>query len=51
LAAENGGGMNVTASRDVASLWETFKVRCPTTACAGVRVIIHRKTNIKSSFN
>uniref|UniRef100_A0A2N9EP72 Uncharacterized protein n=1 Tax=Fagus sylvatica TaxID=28930 RepID=A0A2N9EP72_FAGSY len=26
LAAENGGGMNVTASRDVASLWETFKL-------------------------
>ncbi|CAN1216287.1 hypothetical protein LINPERPRIM_LOCUS555, partial [Linum perenne] len=28
VSAENGGGMDVTVSRDSASAWETFRVRC-----------------------
>ena len=28
VSAENGGGTGVTVSRDVASSWETFRVRC-----------------------
>lgn len=31
VSAENGGGMDVTVSRDVSSSWESFKVRCPIT--------------------
>lgn len=27
ISAENGGGMKVTVDRDVASSWETFRVR------------------------
>ena len=30
VCAENGGGMGVTVDRDVASSWETFRVRCLT---------------------
>lgn len=30
VAADNGGGMNVTVDRDVASSWETFRVSCRT---------------------
>lgn len=28
VSAENGGGAGVTVNRDVASSWETFRVRC-----------------------
>ncbi|KAK7860106.1 hypothetical protein CFP56_042119 [Quercus suber] len=29
VSAENGGGMDVTVSRDVASSWESFKEESP----------------------
>lgn len=44
VSAENGGGMNVTVSRDVASSWESFKVRCPITlfgACDFLLALIY----------
>ena len=44
MSAENGGGMNVTVSRDVASSWESFKVRCPITlfgACDFLLALIY----------
>ncbi|KAG6729760.1 hypothetical protein I3842_01G047400 [Carya illinoinensis] len=36
VCAENGGGSNVTVGTDVASSWETFKVRCLTKMFCGV---------------
>lgn len=33
VSAENGGGANVSVSRDVASSWETLRVRCSINVC------------------
>lgn len=40
LCADNGGGMNVTVSRDIASSWETFKVRCLATLFCACNVLL-----------
>lgn len=40
VSAENGGGMNVAFSRDIASSWETFKVRCPTKLFCACNVLL-----------
>lgn len=40
VCAENGGGMNVTVSRDIASSWETFKVRCLATLFCACNVLL-----------
>jgi hypothetical protein len=40
VCAENGGGINVTVSRDIASSWETFKVRCLTILFCACNVLL-----------
>lgn len=52
VSAENGGGANVSVSRDVASSWETLRVRCSVNECNFVLVVnLNQLLGIEYSVN
>ncbi|PRQ31868.1 putative fascin, glycoside hydrolase superfamily [Rosa chinensis] len=49
--AENGGGANVSVSRDVASSWETLRVRCSIINGSNFVLVVSRLFEIEGSAN